>query len=319
MHATQTHDRPLLLVASPRDETAAGVDRAPRATAAVTAGLTAAAMAAFAANALLARLALTTSTIDPAGYTSIRLLSTGVVLGAFGLAMPKRRSGPMKVEGSGGWLSPTLLLVSTLASVAGLARLTASTGALIFFVVAQATMSGAGLMRGERPARSQWIGMLAAFAGLAWMLAPGMRGPSPEGAALVVVAGVSWGLYSLRGRTAADAFAVTRQNYLWCLPVAAPAVALLLPSLELSWHLLAAPIVSGAVSTSLGSVMWYAAARRLSATRAATVQLSVPVLSAIGGMLLLGEPASTRLLLAGSLVLAGTAVAVAGRDARPGR
>jgi len=192
MHATQTHDRPLLLSASLSDGAAAAIDRSSRAATAVTAALTIAAMAAFAANALLARLALTTSTIDPAGYTSIRLLSTGVVLGAFGLAMPKRRSGPMKVEGSGGWLSPSLLLVSTLASVAGLARLTASTGALIFFVVAQATMSGAGLIRGERPARSQWIGMLAAFAGLAWMLAPGMRGPSPEGAALVVVAGVSW-------------------------------------------------------------------------------------------------------------------------------
>jgi drug/metabolite transporter (DMT)-like permease len=319
MHATQTHERSLVLVACPRDETAADVDRTPRAAAAVTAGLTAVAVAAFAANALLARLALTTSPIDPAGYTSIRLLSTGIVLGAFGLAMPKRRSGPMKVEGSGGWLSPILLLVSTLTSVAGLARLTASTGALIFFVVAQATMSGAGLIRGERPTRLQWLGMLAALAGLAWMLAPGARGPSPEGAALVVVAGVSWGLYSLRGRAAADAVAVTRQNYLWCLPVAAPAVALLLPSLELSWHLLAAPVLSGAVASSVGSVMWYAAARRLSATRAATVQLSVPVLSALGGVLVLGEPASARLLLAGVLVLAGAAVAVAGKNPQPSR
>ena len=198
MHATQTHDRPLLLVASPLDDTAAAVDRTPRAAAAVTAGLTAAAMAAFAANALLARLALTTSSIDPAGYTSIRLLSTGVVLGAFGLAMPKRHSVPIATEGSGGWLSPSLLLVSTLASVAGLARLTAATGALIFFVVAQATMSTEGLIRGERPTRLQWLGMLAALAGLAWMLAPGARGPSPAGAALVVIAGVATGIESVQ-------------------------------------------------------------------------------------------------------------------------
>jgi drug/metabolite transporter (DMT)-like permease len=282
---------------------------------AATIAITAGALAAFAVNTLLARLAMAASHMEPASYTSIRLLSTGAALALIGALASIGGRGASPRRAGGSWFSASLLLGSTLASTAGLSRVSASTGALIFFVTAQSTMFVAGLARGERPSRLQWTGVLAAVSGLAWMLAPGVRGPSPVGAALLVAAGSCWGLYSLRGRSEADAFAATRGNFLRCLPVAAPAALLLLPRVDLSIAALAPPIVSGAIASSLGSVLWYAAARRLSATRAATAQLTVPVLSAIGGTLLLSEPVTARLVLAGGMVLVGTGVAAIRRPA----
>lgn len=308
MHTTQTHVQLPPLWAMPSDASAVSKAAPTRLGIATTIAVTAGALAAFAVNTLLARLALSTSQIEPATYTSVRLLSTGVALALIGTLVGGRGESQRRTRGS--WLSAGLLLGATLASTAGLARLSASTGALIFFVTAQVTMFASGLARGERPSRLQWTGVVAAATGLAWMLAPGVRGPSPVGAVLMVTAGACWGLYSLRGRREADAFAATRGNYVRCLPVAIPAALLLLPGSDMSTAALAPPILSGAVASSLGSVLWYTAARRLTATSAATAQLSVPVLSAVGGMLLLSEPVTARLMLAGGMVLVGTAVAM---------
>lgn len=279
---------------------------------AVTLVLTAGALAAFAANTLLARVAMADGHIDAAAYTSVRLLSTVVALAAAGLIMPARDTAASHHRGTrGSWLSAALVLGSTLASTAGLALVSASTGALIFFVTAQATMFAAGLATGERSSRLQWSGVAVAIGGLVLMLAPGALAPSPTGAALLVTAGTCWGFYSLRGRASRDPFATTRGNFLRCLPVAVPAALVLLPGTELTAASLIPPVLSGAVASSLGGVLWYAAAARLDATRAATAQLTVPVLGAIGGVLLLGETPTTRLLVAGILVLAGSAAATA--------
>ena len=310
MYTTETHIQIPIVWSAAASDTDVDHARRARLRAAATLGITVSALAGFAINTVLARLAMSAGHIAPASYTAVRLLSTAVALGLVGSLVAVHRGNATATRSGGSWLSAALLLGSTMASTTGLARLPASTGALVFFVTAQATMLGAGMARGDRPSRLQWAGVLAAVAGLVWLLAPGASGPSPVGATLMVAAGTCWGCYSLRGRTATDAFAATRGNFLRCLPVAVPAAALLLPGSELSLAALAPPIASGAVASSLGSVLWYVAARRLTATRAATAQLTVPVLSALGGTVLLSEPVTARMVLAGALVLAGTAVAM---------
>jgi drug/metabolite transporter (DMT)-like permease len=191
--------------------------------------------------------------------------------------------------------------------------LTAGTGALLLFGAVQVTMIGTGLVRGERPAAAEWIGLLAALGGLGWLVSPGVTAPPLFGACLMALAGVAWGVYSLRGRKLGDPLQTTAANFLWAV---LPAFFLFLTGWGGS-HLSATGIcwavLSGALASGVGYALWYAVLPRLTATRAATLQLTVPVLAALGGVGLLGETISTRLVLASLLVLGGVALAIVGR------
>jgi drug/metabolite transporter (DMT)-like permease len=262
-------------------------------------------MLAFAGNSLLCRLALGEALIDPASFTAVRLLA-----GAAALALLRRRRNR---RARGTWDAALALALYALLFSLAYVRLSAGIGALILFAAVQATMVGAGIAAGERPDRREWVGAAAAFAGMVVLVAPGLARPPLAAAAAMAIAGVAWGAYSLRGRGTPDPAATTAGNFARALPLAAAAVAgaAVVGELRLEPRGVLLAAVAGAITSGLGYAVWYAALSGLSATRAALVQLTVPVLAAGGGVLLLGERVTPRLAAAAALILGG--VWLAGR------
>jgi drug/metabolite transporter (DMT)-like permease len=279
-----------------------------------TAGLTALAMLAFAANSLLCRAALAGGHADAASFTAIRLLGGAVSLGVL-----VRTRGRPAVATRPGWGSAGALFAYALGFSLAYLRLPAGVGALLLFAAVQITMIGAGLRGGERPRVLEWAGLAASSAGLVVLTRPGLARPDPAGALLMLGAGVAWGVYSLRGRQGADAVAVNAANFARAVPLALATSALgaLLGTTHLALPGLLLALASGALASGLGYAVWYAALRGLTATRGAIVQLSVPPLAAAGGVVMLGERVTVRLLVASLLILGGIAVAVLGRGPSP--
>ena len=271
--------------------------------------LTALALVAFAGNSLLARVALRDAGIDAASFTALRIAS-----GALALWLIVRLRGAA-VAGSGSWGSALALFAYAAAFSFAYLSLTAATGALLLFGAVQVTMIGAGLARGERLGGAQWLGLLLASGGLVGLLLPGLSAPPLAGALLMIAAGIAWGAYSLRGRTptgAGDPTTVTAGNFIRASPLALAlvAVAALLAPLHADPAGAGYALASGALTSGLGYAIWYTALKGLHATSAATVQLSVSVLTALAGVLLLSEPVTPRLLLASAAVLGGIALVI---------
>lgn len=265
------------------------------------------ALLAFAGNSLLCRFALRGGHADPAAFTLIRLASGAAALW---VVLKVRR-----VERIGGsWPSALALFVYAIAFSFAYVGLSAGTGALLLFGAVQASMLLLGLMRGERPGAVQGIGLAFAVAGLVYLVLPGLEAPEPAGAALMIIAGVAWGVYSLRGRRAGDPVAATAGNFLRATPLAILATLFAVSRLEVDAMGWALALASGVITSGLGYVIWYAALKDLSATRAAVVQLSVPVIAAFGGVLLLSETLTQRLVLASCVILGGVALAILGRS-----
>jgi drug/metabolite transporter (DMT)-like permease len=274
-----------------------------------TAALTLAALTGFAANSLLCRAALGAHRIDASSFTLVRLASGAIALALLTRLSPGRRP----AASSGGWRAGAALFAYAIAFSFAYLRLGASVGALVLFGVVQTTMILGGLRSGERPRAMQWLGLGVAFAGLVALTLPGLTAPDPLGAGLMAIAGVAWGVYSLLGRGCANPLAATADNFMRSVPMAALASLLTLSLVITSPRGLALAVASGALTSGIGYSLWYAALRTLGATRAAIVQLSVPVLTALGGVALLGESVTTRLVIAGSAILAGVALAVVRR------
>lgn len=271
--------------------------------------LTAIAMLAFAANSLLCRMALGAGLIDAASFTSVRILSGAVMLGL--IVLPRlRQQGRPKVDFRA---VATLFAYMIFFSFAYLS-LSAGTGALILFGAVQVTMFIVGLRAGEHFSKSSWAGLGVAVAGLVYLVSPGITAPNPTGALLMAVAGIAWGFYSLFGREAADPMESTAYNFIYSAPLAIAASLIFLNDIHVTRTGLMLAVASGAVASGLGYFVWYAALRGLSAIRAATVQLSVPVIAAVGGVLLLGEDITLRLVLASIATLGGVAVVLKGKE-----
>jgi drug/metabolite transporter (DMT)-like permease len=269
-----------------------------------TALLTFFAMLAFASNSLLCRVALTETSIDAASFTSLRLASGALILLVI---LRLRRVG---VTSGGSWPMAAMLSAYAVFFSFAYRDLTAATGALLLFGGVQLTMMGYGLWAGERLRGAKLLGVVVAVAGLIGLLLPGLAAPPPHAALLMLAAGAAWGVYSLLGRGAGDPIAATGGNFLRAVPFAA------LLALAATGHesvdrmgVLYA-VVSGAVTSGLGYVLWYAALPGLRATSAATIQLSVPAIAAIGGAVLLAEPITARLLLASVAILGGIALTI---------
>jgi len=271
------------------------------------AGLTAVAMLAFAANSLLCRLALQQDRIDPASFGAVRLLAGALVLALVMRALRQR------VLGNGDWRSAALLFAYVALFSFAYVSLPAGTGALILFGAVQLSMLGAGLLAGERFAPMGWLGLALACAGLVVLLLPGAAAPSLFGAVLMAGAGVAWGGYSLRGRGAGDPLAATAASFIRAAPMGVMLALLFVLRLHADAVGVGLAIASGALTSGLGYVVWYAALRRLSALRAAVVQLSVPLIAAVGGVLLLGEDFSLRLGVAALAILGGIALVLGSR------
>ncbi|MEW6511128.1 MAG: DMT family transporter [Bacteroidota bacterium] len=272
--------------------------------------LTALALVAFAANSLLCRMALRDFAIDPAGFSAVRLATGAAMLWLVAVFMGRRRPSWNR----GNWLSPLLLFAYAAAFSFAYVTLSVGTGALILFGAVQGTMILAGLLSGERPHALQWGGMMLAAGGLVYLVSPGLTAPSPGGSTLMAIAGVTWGFYSLRGRGTTDPIAATVDNFFRALPFAAVLSLVALPWLHATPRGLLLAAISGAITSGLGYVLWYAALRGLSATRAALVQLATPVFAAFGALPVLGEEVSLRLIISTVAILGGIGVALRKRE-----
>ena len=266
--------------------------------------LTTLAMLAFAGNSLLCRAALQHTPIDAASFTLIRLMAGAIMLW---LVVRCKRS---TATGDGNWLSALALFAYAAGFSFAYLSLTAATGALLLFGSVQVTMIGYGLWKGERLFGWQWLGLGLAFAGLIGLLLPGLSAPPLTGAALMIAAGIAWGVYSLRGRGAGDPTQVTAGNFLRAVPIATLLSLSMLQSQRLDLAGVGYAIASGALASGIGYAIWYTALPGLKAAQAASVQLSVPVLASIGGVVLLGEALNTRLLLASLAILGGIGLVI---------
>lgn len=276
-----------------------------------TAVLTGLAMLAFAANSLLCRAALTNTRIDAASFTTLRLVSGALVL----WMLVRARGKP--AQGHGSWGSSLALFAYAAGFSFAYLSLAAATGALLLFGAVQATMIGRGFWVGERFTRLQLAGFVAALAGLVGLLLPGLSAPPVMEALLMIGAGMAWGVYSLRGRGAVDATAVTAGNFIRAIPLTVLMSLLMLPRLSIDAAGAAYAVASGALASGFGYAVWYRVLPLLAATRAATVQLSVPVIAALGGVVLLGEALTLRLVLASIAILGGIALVLIERQATP--
>ena len=267
--------------------------------------LTGAALCAFAGNALLTRLALGRTTIDAATFSTLRLASGAGML-VLVTAMRRGTASPI----SGSWRSALALFAYAVPYSYAYLDLSAGTGALIFIGSVQVTMICAALVAGERPVPLQWLGFSVALAGLIYLLLPGLAAPPLVSSVAMSLAGVAWGGYSLFGRGATCPLEETTSNFVRAVPFA------ILVSVVARSHRHIEPagiivaLACGAVTSGLGYVLWYAAVSGLTSTRAAIVQLPVPILAGAGGVLFLGETISRRLMLAAIMVLGGVSLSL---------
>jgi drug/metabolite transporter (DMT)-like permease len=272
-----------------------------------TAICTAAAMVAFAGNSVLTRLALGHGEIDAATFTTFRIAGgAGMLLATTALA----ESGEVRLTGS--WASAAVLFVYAIPFSFAYNSLTAGTGALILFAFVQATMMVAAVSAGERPHWSQWIGLTLALCGLIYLVMPGLKAPSPSGSILMAIAGIMWGVYSLRGRGSGNPLLLNMSNFIRTLPLVIVVNLLVRGQIHMTTTGVLLALGSGAITSGLAYVVWYTALRHLTAVRAAIVQLMVPVLAGTGGVLFLGETVSLRLVASGIIVLGGIALALTG-------
>jgi drug/metabolite transporter (DMT)-like permease len=273
--------------------------------------LTAVAMLAFAANSLLCRLALQRGAIDPVSFAGIRLVSGAIMLAVivrFRSARPAARHAD--------WLAAAMLFAYVAFFSFAYLTLSAGTGALILFGAVQLTMFSVGLRSGEKFGPLAWLGLALAVAGLVYLVSPGIAAPPLVGAALMAIAGVAWGVYSLRGRGVADPLAATAGNFARAAPLAVLLSVLFITDARAyaSEAGVALAIASGALTSGIGYVIWYAALSKLTALRAATVQLSVPLIAAFGGVAFLSEAITPRLAAASAAILGGIAMVLASKS-----
>ncbi|WP_148863631.1 DMT family transporter [Marinobacter fonticola] len=271
--------------------------------------LTILAMLAFAANSVFGRMALDSGTIDAASFTFIRLLSGAIMLW---LLVRFRVKGP-KTGNRGSWFSGAMLFLYAICFSYAYLSLDTGTGALILFGLVQLTMIGWGLITGERPSAMQWAGTAMAVGGLIYLLSPGVTAPSLSGALLMAVAGMAWGVYSLRGRGVSQPLVVSADNFLRSAPMALVALLLAMPFWKVGMQGVVLAVLSGALASAIGYAIWYTVLPSLTTTGAASVQLSVPVIAAVFGLVLIAEPVTARLVIASIVILGGIGLVILAR------
>lgn len=267
--------------------------------------LTTLAMFAFAGNSLLCRAALRDTDIDAATFTSVRLASGALML--FLVLWLRGNRLPMKL---GSWGSALALFAYAAALSYSYGGLSTAMGALLLFGAVQATMIGVGIKNGNRPGVIQWGGLVLAFSGLIGLFLPGLSAPPLVSALIMISSGVAWGIYSLRAKGAGEPTAVTTGNFIRSVPMTLALSLVMIGNTSFDATGITYAVASGAITSGLGYTLWYMALPLMQATSAATVQLSVPVIAALGGVVLLGEPLTLRLVLAGAAILGGIAVVI---------
>lgn len=277
--------------------------------------LTLVTMLCFAGNSVLCRLALRQSSLDAASFTSVRVLAGALVLALLVHARQRLYHPPANGHTAlgGNWLSALALFVYASAFSFSYTHLSTGLGALLLFGAVQVSMILTGLWQGERLNVWQTLGLIVALAGVASLLAPGLDAPPLASALLMLSSGVAWGVYSLRGRGAADPSGDTAGNFLRAIPMSLLLSAAYLGQQQFDGLGLLYAVLSGAVTSGMGYALWYAVLPQLTRTRAAAVQLSVPVLASLAGAVFVSEPLTLSLLLMSGMVMGGIALVVYGR------
>lgn len=279
--------------------------------------LTAISMLAFAANSILARLALADHSIDPLAYTGIRLASGALVLAAIA-HFHARRAGRKGFRTGGSWTGAVALLLYAITFSIAYVMIGAGTGALVLFASVQIGMLAWAVFKGDRPRSLEWLGISVAFAGLVYLVLPGLAAPPIPGVLLMAIAGVSWGAYSLIGRGSRSPLADSTGNFVRCAPVGLSLICIGLWSYQPSWKGLVYALASGMIASGLGYIIWYNVLPDLSRTRAAFVQLTVPAIAAAGGVAFIGEPVTLRLSVAMVAIIGGVALGLLASATRTG-
>ncbi len=272
-------------------------------------GYTTFALVAFAFNSILCRMALRTGEADAAGFTAVRLVSGAIALIVISYFFSKGKRNSTR----GNWVSAFFLFAYAICFSFAYIGLTAAAGALILFSSVQFTMIAVALFRGERPSGLEWFGLLIAVAGLVYLVFPGLSSPPLFASSLMAAAGMAWGFYTLRGKGSGDPLGETTGNFIRAVPMIALAAVPFLAQIHLSTRGIVIAVLSGAIASGVGYTVWYAALKHHTATRAAILQLAVPVIAAFGGVMLLSEAMTTRLLIASALILGGIGLTIFGR------
>ncbi|MEO1747576.1 MAG: DMT family transporter [Pseudomonadota bacterium] len=271
-------------------------------------------MVAFAANSLLARLALADSAIDAGSYTFLRLVSGAIVLIFLATRLSARKI--KKVLSEGNWVSALALFTYAAGFSFAYLALDTGMGALILFAMVQATMIGWALANGDRPIPLEWIGLVIAFGSFIWLVSPGLAAPDPFGTLLMVVSGAAWGIYSVRGRSAANPLAATAGNFVLSVPAATLLLVFTLSNASANPLGIVLAIISGAITSGLGYALWYRVLPQISSTQGAIVQLTVPVIAAAAGVAFIGEELTFKFGAASLLILGGVALAITAKARR---
>jgi drug/metabolite transporter (DMT)-like permease len=270
------------------------------------------ALIAFAANSVLCRLALGEKTIDAAGFTSVRLLSGALVLFCI-LKFSNKKNGSST---KGSWSAAFMLFLYAVTFSFAYLTLNTGTGALILFGSVQITMILRSLFSGNRLLPIEWMGVIVAFSGIVYLVLPGVTAPSFTGFSLMTLAGIAWGLYTLKGRGSANPLSDTTYNFLRSVPFMIVLGMFFFQNVHISREGVILAAISGGITSGIGYTLWYMALRGLSATQAAVVQLSVPVIAGFGGIVFISEPISLRLALSALLTLGGILMVILGRNAK---
>lgn len=264
------------------------------------------ALIAFAANSILCRIALHDELIDPASFTSIRLISGAIaLLMLFYISKPRHQS-----SSKGSWTSGVILFLYAVTFSFAYISLDTGTGALIAFAMVQITMITSALFQGEKMTSAEWIGVILAFSGLVYLVLPGVSAPSLTGLLLMIISGTAWGLYTLRGKSSQNPLGDTAFNFLRALPFVIILLLFSIDNVKAEPQGIILAVVSGALTSGIGYTIWYMALKGLSAFQASIVQLIVPVIAAAGGVVFLAEIISSRLIFASLLILGGLAIAI---------
>lgn len=277
-------------------------------------GLVCLAMLAFAANSVLARLAFATAAAEPMSFTGLRLASGAIALYAL---LTLRGRAPARVGGS--WAGAAALLGYALAFSIAYVLLGAAVGALVLFASVQIGIIGWAVFKGDRPGAMEWVGLALAFAALVYLVSPGLIAPDPLGSALMVASGLCWAGYTLIGRGSSAPLVDTAGNFARTAPLAVLLVVAGALVAEITPLAAIYAVASGVVASGIGYAIWYSVLPGLSRTRAAIVQLTVPVIAAAGGVLLISEPLTLRLVLASIGILGGVALALVASEHRKRR
>ncbi|WP_019028229.1 DMT family transporter [Colwellia piezophila] len=275
--------------------------------------LTALALIAFAANSVLCRLALGNGAIDASSFTGIRLLSGAIALFII-LSLKASIKGSNKaVSSKGSWTAGFSLFLYAITFSYAYLSVDTGTGALILFGTVQITIILLSVMSGTRLHISEWSGVIIAFIGFVYLILPNITAPSIDGFMLMTVAGISWGIYTLKGRSSENPLMDTTYNFLRTIPFVALLTVFTLQSMHYSLEGIVLALLSGVITSGLGYTIWYIALGGLSSTQAAVMQLSVPIIAAIGGVMFVSEVITVRLIISATIVLGGILIVVLGK------